>query len=265
MKEQTRSVRRTLEPAPQLRIMGEIEVMGTQRPLSDQQVALVAFLQCCGPVGRSSVVQAVWAGERISSQRVANLLAEVRSKLGRDRLPDPVDGRYRLVGIETDLHWFEDSVRRLTEEPQPLGPAGLARLRDTYGLIRGLPMSGREGKHWAWLDERPGLMTYAEATIADGVQQLSALAQGSGDVALATAALEAGLLACPLDESLIGRLVELYIDQRRPGTASRVVEAWERGVRRLECGEPSLGPRQRLVQAAQAVAIGSAVTTRFPK
>jgi hypothetical protein len=108
-------------------------------------------------------------------------------------------------------------------------------------------------------------MTYAEATIADGVQQLSALAQGSGDVALATAALEAGLLACPLDESLIGRLVELYIDQRRPGTASRVVEAWERGVRRLECGEPSLGPRQRLVQAAQAVAIGSAVTTRFPK
>jgi hypothetical protein len=79
MKEQTRSVRRTLEPAPQLRIMGEIEVMGTQRPLSDQQVALVAFLQCCGPVGRSSVVQAVWAGERISSQRVANLLAEVRS------------------------------------------------------------------------------------------------------------------------------------------------------------------------------------------
>lgn len=254
-----------MDPVPQLRIMGEVDVDRTRRPLSDQQVALVAFLQCCGPVGRSAVVQAIWDGDRISDQRVANLLAEVRSKLGRRHLPDPVGGQYRLVGIETDLHRFEDSIRSLTEAPQPLGPAGLARVRDTVGLIRGLPMTAGPGKHWGWLDQRPGLMTYAEAAIADGVQQLSALASGSGDDGVATAALEAGLVACPFDEALIGRLVELYIDQRRPGTASRVIDAWERGVRRLECGEPSPRPRQRLLRATQAVAIGSAVTTRLPR
>lgn len=236
---------------PELVIMGEIHVRGTTDPLSDQQVAMVTVLQCCGPIARTGLIEALWDGAAISDQRVANLMAEVRSKLGRHHLPDPVDGRYRLVDIQTDLHRFEDTVRALTVAPQPLGPAALGQLQAAYRLIRGLPLSGRRGRHWTWLDQRAGLMSYAEAAIADGVQQLSALAVGAGDLTAAAGALEAGLLACPFDEELIGRLVELYVDQRRPGSASRALEAWERGIRRLECGEPSPHPRRRLLAAAR--------------
>ncbi|MEM9655700.1 MAG: bacterial transcriptional activator domain-containing protein [Actinomycetota bacterium] len=270
MRETTPPMRRT-GGSPRLRIMGEIDVSGTVQPLSDQQTAVIAVLQCCGPIGRSGLINALWDGVAISDQRVANLMAEVRAKIGREHLPDPVDGRYRLVGIQTDLHRFVDEIHSLTAAPQPLDAVGLTRLRRVTALVRGVPLSGRQGRNWAWLDHRPGLVSYAEATIADGAQQLSALAQGSGDTATATAALEAGLLGCPFDEALIGRLVELYINQRRPGTAARAVDAWERGIRRLDCGEPSPGPRKRLRAAArslsddQAVAIGSAVTTRLPR
>lgn len=251
---------------PYLRIMGEVDVRGIERTLSDQQVALVAFLYSCGPVSRNSLVQAVWDGQRISGQRVANLVAEVRSKIGRRHLPDPDGGLYQLLGVETDLDRFEHAVSAVTAEPLQLhGPLGLDRLADAYRLIRGVPMTTGNGKHWAWLDERQGLITRAESTIVEGCHRLADLACQMGEKTIAAAILEAGLLACPFDEELTTSLVDLYVKQRRPGTANRLVAAWERKIRRLGCGEPSLGPREQLLVAAQAVASGSAVTTRLPR
>lgn len=258
-----------LVPSMRLNLIGEVRLTtaagGDGPTLSGHQLSLVTFLRCCGPATRTAITDALWDGRPISARRVANLIAEVRAAIGRSRLPEQLDGRYQLNGIDTDADRFHRLVVAASEAASGDDPARLAVAATAAGdLLRGVPFAVGAGHHWTWLEHRPGLVAEVEATVSAGVAQLAGLALATGNPRLAGTVLEAGLLACPWEEDLVVMLAEVYLNQRRPGLACRLIDGWESRVRRLGFGEPSTGPRERLIKAGQT-SIGSAVTTKLPR
>lgn len=248
-----------------LRLLGQVRLDGAQRRLTAQEHALVAFLQCCGPVGRPAIVEALWDGRPISDHRVANLLAEVRRVIGRRHLPDPVDGRYRLAHVTTDL----DVVRSVGMEAADLRVSGAA----SFGIglsqrlskcLRGRPFGDRAGRYWTWVDDRPALLFAQETAIVDAVQAVADLLDRSGRPTEAINVVVAALECCPDATELVVDLVRLHQRVDRPRSAQRLVDAWEARMERLGCGPAPNGPRRALAER-QAASTGTAVTTRLPR
>jgi DNA-binding SARP family transcriptional activator len=229
---------------PVVLVLGPIEIVGAPRPLTSQQRSLVAYLACVGPGGRERIIDALWDGRPVSGRRFANLLSEVRAALGREHLPDAVGGRYRLVGIETDLDRFERLVApsgRMHREraPAPRGEvevetAEVQALEAALALVRGTALGAPGGRHWAWLDQHPELTARTEAAVAEVACRLAALHRAGGDLERARRACERGLACSPLDRSLVTTLETVYLDQGRPGVARRLARSWEARTARID-------------------------------
>ncbi|MEM8924313.1 MAG: hypothetical protein AAGD35_12495 [Actinomycetota bacterium] len=226
-----------------VRVLGPVEVEGTDAELTSQQLSIVAYLACHGPVSRAMVIDALWDGQVISQSRLPNLLTELRARLGRNHLPEAREGRYALAGVGTDLARFERGVR----EAQGAEPDRAALiLRPLLELVRGVPFTPPGRRFWSWVADESHLAARVEALVADTALRLAVVERRLGRLERAEWACQQGLLASPTDESLVVALTEIYVEQGRGGSARRLVEGWEDTISRLDCGEPSDQPRRRL-------------------
>ncbi len=254
---------------PELRLLGPIEAVGfgrsdaglggtSQQPkLSSQQLSLLSYLACAGPVSGSAVIEALWSGQAISASRFPNLLAEVRSRIGHHYLPRSEGGRYRLRGVGTDLERFDAEVgpgSRHHDRPT-------AELIAAMELIRGVPLASPGGRYWSWVDGH-AMLAAIEASVSEGARWVAAVCRRRGELEAAHIACLRGLLACPYDEELAVCLVEVLVAMGRLGEAVRQVERWEARIRSLDCGEPPCGPRAALRAARRSSSASCAPETQ---
>lgn len=221
-------------PGPYVAVLGSIEVRGAQWRLTPQQLSFVALLACERGAGRETIVDALWDGRPISGGRLANLATDVRAKIGRDHLPEAVDGRYRLVGVPTDLDLFEGLVTSAAR----IG-GGMSRRSAALALVRGAPFTPPVRRYWSWVADRGNLAARAEALVADAARELAAELAARGDLDAARRACEQGLLASPLDEALVLALARIYVDLGKAGSANRLIAGFEGKLRRLELTVPA--------------------------
>ncbi len=231
-------------PALTALVLGEVKVVGLDVELTPQQLSLVTFLACVGEANKSTIVDALWDGKPISRSRFPNLLAETRAKIGRNTLPEAKAGVYRLNGISTDLGQFEQAIALASKQS---ASEVIDTLRSAFELVRGIPLTTPNGRYWTWVGDHTHLAARVESLVADAALRLADLLVEQGDLEGAIWACERGLLACPIDENLVASLAETYVASGKLGTARRLVDSWEDKINRLECGEPSDGPRNRLV------------------
>lgn len=237
-----------LEPFPErptIRVLGEVDLVGADWPLTSQQLSLLAFLACRSSADRAAIVNALWDGQAISQSRFPNLLAEVRARIGRHHLPAAVGGRYRLAGIDTDLTRFEVAA-------EAAAAGQYEDLQVALDLVRGPPLTAPGGRYWSWIEDRTDLSTEIETMITDAANGLAVQLRSRGDLDGAARACRQGLMACPFDENLVVLLTRLHLEAGRVNSARRLVEGWEAKVRRLDCGEPSAGPRAVLRAAGRS-------------
>ncbi len=228
-------------------VLGPVTIDGVDAELTSQQLSVLTYLACHGPVSRAMLIDALWDGQVISRSRLPNLLTELRARVGRHHLPEAREGRYALDGADTDLARFERGVRRA----QTLsGRAAAAELRSALQLVRGVPLTPPSRRFWSWVTDESHLAARVEAVVADSALRLAALERADGDLDGAEWACQQGLLASPTDEALVVALTEIYVDRGQSGLARRLVEGWEDRIGRLDCGEPSDEPRRRLHRPA---------------
>jgi hypothetical protein len=219
----------------ELRLLGPIDVVGLERPLTSQQLSLVTYLACVGPAGREALVDALWDGAVVSDDRFANLVSAVRVQVGRNRLPPAEAGRYRLVGLPTDLDLL---VAALADGEGGgrggAGDDGLARLDAAIGRLGG-PVCDRPGpRYWSWLDRHPEVSAGAEAMVARAAGRLVGVLRHRGDLERAQEVCERALACVPLDRDLTLALGSLHRAQGRPGTAHRLLARWHHELQRLD-------------------------------
>lgn len=210
-------------------VLGPIQTDGCDWRLTPQQLSLLTFLACGGTAGRDAIVDALWDGRAVSTGRFSNLLAETRSRIGRHHLPDAVNGRYRLVGVTTDLDRFESLLGDASVERSSDGSVDQA-----LAIVRGLPFTSPSGRHWAWLDARPEQLHRAELVVTETLQDLAERYRAAGRPDRARQTLEAGLLAAPLDEDLTASLVDVLVELGMFTAARRLVSGWEQQMARLD-------------------------------
>lgn len=230
-------------PGLTVRVLGDVEVVGIESALTSQQLSLLTYLACHGPSSKEAIVDALWDGQVISRSRFPNLLAELRSRIGRQHLPEARNARYELAGVTTDLIDFERRVGMANKQPTQ---EAVVTLRAALDLVRGIPLTPPGRRFWSWVGDETYLAARVEALVADTAARLARIEQDLGNLDGAQQACEQGLNASPTDESLVIVLTEVYMMQGKPGLARRLVERWEDKISRLECGEPSDEPRRRL-------------------
>ncbi|MEM7341094.1 MAG: hypothetical protein AAF467_20725 [Actinomycetota bacterium] len=227
-----------------VRVLGEIDLVGDAPLLTSQQLSLLSFLACRGPLSRAAVTHALWDGQLVSQSRFPNLMAELRARVGRHHLPEARDGRYGVAGIGTDLDELDTF---LTAADGVDDAAAADDLRAALALVRGVPFTPPAERFWAWTGDESFLAARVEAAIAEAAARLAGIERRHGDLDGARWACEQGLTASPTDEQLVIVAVELYQEMGRSGLAHRLVDSWEGRISRLECGEPSDEPRRRLM------------------
>ena len=213
----------------------------------DQPAAgLVAVLGLKGPCGREELIGALWGGRAISTSRFANLLAEVRAVVGRERLVQGADGRYRLHGVAIDADRFADLVQRACAQSpdtpgEPAADRALEQLEEAMELLDGPVLDGGERRFWQWLDDEYHRRFEIEHLVVSAGLRAAVLAMGAHQPQRARWACERCLAAVPHEERLVATLAEIHLAQGRRRHAAELVAAWEQAVRRLGLGEPPPG------------------------
>jgi DNA-binding SARP family transcriptional activator len=192
-----------VEPAVQVRVLGGVEIGGTERVERGKSEELVVFL-ALHPEGvdADQLAEALWPGRPPARGTLNTTTAVARAYLGvtddgGPRLPHARNGIYRLdpsVGVD----WFRFQALAARAD-------GSERLRRALELVRGRPFEAAKPRSYGWalLDEAP-LM---ESTIVDVADRLAGMLLDAGDHAGAGWAARRGLLAAPYDERLYRRLM----------------------------------------------------------
>ena len=241
---------------PVLRLLGPIDLTGSIRPLTPQQLSMVAYLACVGPARPEALADALWDGAPVSERRLVNLVSAVRAALGRHHLPEARAGRYRLVGVVSDL----DLLIQLTAPQRPDHPDrpdhDVAALEAGLALVRGPALGRPRRRYWCWLDDHPEVAARAEAAVGERALRLVAVLRQRGQLERARTVCERMLGHQPLDRDLTLALESLHRQEGRPAAAHRLVNGWRERVTGLTGQDP-------LVDRDQA-STGSAVTTTLP-
>jgi nucleoid-associated protein YgaU/DNA-binding SARP family transcriptional activator len=219
-----------LPPAPGdsdmcVRVLGPISVDCVDR-LAPQHIALLAFLIINPNATADAVQHALWAGHRPARERFANTIHELRKAIGADRFPAAVDGRYRLVGVDSDLGRF---ARRQQD----------GDVEGALALVTGPPLTydGNRRRHFTWVD-LGNHATRLEAIIADTAHTLARESLDRGDTRLAVFAAQQGLLASPNSEALTRDLLAAHVAAGDRTMAARVLAEYERALEDISGGEP---------------------------
>lgn len=253
-----------------MRLLGPVDVVGLERPLTSQQLSLVVYLAAVGPSDRQRLAEALWGGQPISAGRLANLVSEVRRALGPGHLPAASGGRYHLAGVTTDVEVLADLDRSSVRTDDGDATGCLERgLRLVRGPVFGVPAS----RYWGWLDLHPELPGRAEMVVAAVALRVASALQAAGEHDRAGLACERALACLPLDRELVLMLERVYRAQGRPASARRLIERWRTGVARLGGEEPgpavpirrALGRSDPGAPRSAQASRGMAVTTTLPR
>lgn len=220
--------------------------------MTSQQQAVVAMLGLHGPCSRDRLIDAIWGGRAVSDSRFANVLADVRSAIGRERLVQNPDGCYELFDVAVDVDRFADLVEPAVGGSAPPldDPAveeALELLELAIGLIEGPILESGRRRFWSWLDDGYHRRHEIEQMVVSAGLRAIAIALAVHQPQRARWACERCLIAVPHEERLVMTLAEIHLVQGRPKAAVELVAGWEEAVGRLGLGESSAGPRDRLV------------------
>ncbi|MEY2422052.1 MAG: hypothetical protein QOI95_2119 [Acidimicrobiaceae bacterium] len=218
---------------PTVFVLGAVRV---EHPggLTPQQAAMLSFLAVNGPATADALQHAVWAGRRPAKKRFANAIHELRRIVGTDHLPPSADGRYRLVGLASDLDLLEQRLATARTADAPS-----AALRSALELVTGPPLTyeGRHRQHYTWVDFG-NHASRLEAIIGDAAHELSTTACESGDTSTAEWAARQGLFASPTNETLVGDLIAAHVAAGDRSTATKVLTEYEGALDDMGAGEP---------------------------
>lgn len=213
----------------EVRVLGRVEIQGAETIARPRSVELTAYL-ALHPEGVSAVrlKTAIWPESDLAQGTFNTTVYRARVGLGVDRsgqqhLPHAVNiGNCYSLGpwVTTDLARFVDMVNR--SQGTDHHEEEVALLRSALELVRGQPFEEvGSGYEWAFTE---GIITEAEATIADAAHRLAQLLLQVGDHAGATWAAQRGLNSVPGSEPLYRDRMEAAHLAGDPAAVDRIVE-----------------------------------------
>jgi hypothetical protein len=182
-----------------LLLLGPPSVLPNNLKLTPPELETAAFLACKDgkTFSGESLRAAVGVGrdEEWSARTVVTYVNGLRRKLGGEHVPDATSGGgYRIVGVSTDIAYFNELVAR-SHGAQPVEAA--SHLAAALSLVRGKPFASVPSGTYGWADLPEAGASYS-ATGAERIVQvadtLARLALDAGDHVLASWAVGKGIL-----------------------------------------------------------------------
>lgn len=188
----------------EVRVLGDVQVIGATRPLTEREPELVAFLATREQAVDPDTVQtALWPQRMVSPKRWWNIVADTRSALGTARngefhFPPVGKGESLRLGptVGTDLGHLQSQLRAAANEDRD---EAIVRLTEALKVVRGRPFTAAHGYAWA---NAYGLAAHAEAVVVDAAHLLASLLLEAADPTAALDATAVGLRAAPANEIL---------------------------------------------------------------
>ncbi len=188
----------------EVRLLGDVEVIGGTRSLTERETELVAFLTTRDQAVDADTVQtALWPQRMVSAKRWWNIVADTRRALGAStdgefHFPPVGKGeRLRLRStVGTDLGHLQSQLRAAGNEAPAVA---IFDLTAALKVVRGRPFTAAHGYAWA---NAYGLVAHAEAVVVDAAHLLASLLLDAGDPAGALDATALGLRGAPANEIL---------------------------------------------------------------
>lgn len=188
----------------EVRVLGDVEVIGGTGSLTERETELVAFLATRDQAVDADTVQtALWPQRMVSAKRWWNIVADTRRALGTAtdgefHFPPVAQGeRLRLRStVGTDLGHLQRQLRAAANDPPD---AAIVDLTAALEVVRGRPFAAAHGYAWA---NAYGLVAHAEAVVVDAAHLLASLLLDAGNPAGALDATALGLRGAPANEIL---------------------------------------------------------------
>lgn len=220
-----------------VRVLGDIEVIGGNEPLTPKPTAIVTFLALHNPATAERIEDAIWSGPADNRRkRLINNMSETRAALGAEHLPPSQDGKYRLgPGVVTDLELLE---RRMHYAAAQEGDAATEALRGALDLVAGPVFTYRNAdRHaYAWVDTGNWISS-AELKVTTLAEDLAQRYLDAGDVGSAVWAASRGLAAVPTHSRLTGLLMQAHVADCDPRAALTVYESHTNALVALDLDE----------------------------
>ena len=253
----TRAFARHAAPSLQVKVLGPVQILGSEQPLVPKQAELVLALALHAPGGVSNSGLCSLLGPDADHPRPSDSVRQLITRT-RKRLGQAPDGQefiiHRGSGLyvphgELTLDWatFSSLARRGRADRRK------ADLRAAMALVRGEPFA--DCYHW-WIDV--GLVETIRAEIIDTAEFLAQLELAAGDSRAAAAAAKAGLAAESSAEQLWRALMRAEFEV---GNAEGVNAAWTGCLDAITeiapGGEPHPDTEQLFHQLTRGAPIGS--------
>jgi DNA-binding SARP family transcriptional activator len=209
-------------PALQVKVIGELEILGPSEQLLPKQAELLLALVLHAPAGVSISGLCTLLGSDADHPRPADSIRQLITRT-RKRLGQAPDGEEYIIHLgsgiyiphgQLSLDWTNFTalaVRGRSERSRE-------RLRTAMALVRGEPFAGCY--HW-WIDV--GLVETIRAEIIDTAELLAQLEMAAGDPRAAAYAARAGLTAEPAAEQLWRAVMRAEYEVGNP---EGVASAW---------------------------------------
>lgn len=193
-----------------VRVLGEIEVLGTETSLTPMQTSVFVYLALHSPVASETIQDAIWTMPTENrKKRLANTISEIRPAIGPDQLPPASDGRYRVgPQVKTDLELFESRVARAAEQPPELA---METLRGALDLVSGPVFTYRNSDRtsYVWVDHENWISS-TELKVTCAAERLACLYLESNDHDGAVWAASVGMKAAPTHSRLTQILMRAH-------------------------------------------------------
>ena len=239
----------TAVPAPlRVRILGPVEIAGTERSIAGQQAELVVALALTAPDGLSAAALSALLGTDPSQPKpvaaVRQLITRTRRALGASASGDYYirhDAGQYVLSAEAELDWAE--FTRLFQAGLDSDDRG--ELAAAMTLVRGRPLDG--SRYW-WLDA--SVTEIITAQIVDASLRLAESQLVGGDAAGAAATARTGLLADPAAEQLSRVLMRA---EHAAGSKAGVTSAWAACHEAIQAVDPVGSPAEETTALYRAL------------
>ncbi len=193
-----------LSPEIEVRVLGDVDVIGGARALTATEKELVTFLALRGqPVDADTIQAALWPNTLPAPKRWWNVVSETRRALGtasdgEPHLPAVSKGErlYLRPTVVADVDQLGDRLHAASTLPTS---EAIDSLIDALAQVSGRPFTASRGYAWA---HASGIVSHAEAVVVDATHRLVLLLLDAGDATAALAATNVGLRAAPCNEAL---------------------------------------------------------------
>lgn len=193
-----------------VRVLGEIEVLGAEHPLTPMQTSVFVYLALHSPVASETIQDAIWTMPTENrKKRLANTISEIRPSIGPDQLPPARDGKYRIgPQVKTDFELFESRVARAADQSPELA---METLRGALDLVSGPVFTYRNSDRtsYVWVDHENWISS-TERKVTCTAERLACLYLEAGDHDGAVWAASVGLKAAPTHNRLTEILMRAH-------------------------------------------------------